>query len=305
MVLAKKYQEHRPGYQSYFNENGTELFPVKKYCNLSENDKLQYKDLEEKLTKFVKELGEVQATLPKSVEKCVKELRSIADGIDTFHKKATIASVVGNSVGIVGRITTIAGIALAPVTFGASLTVTMAGAGVSTAGGITGAASSIADTVNIRKKGKRVEKIIQAVQSDIAHLEELLECINSHIEHMKRLMGVQDGDIVKDSVRGDLEAVRITRLAQLAKISAAASQIASQGAQAAAAVSGVLATLFIFMNIASVAKGAKDLKAGAKAEQAKKIRDVADQMETEFEKIQAAALEVQNGFSFITTIEDF
>uniref|UniRef100_A0A6I8S952 Apolipoprotein L3 n=1 Tax=Xenopus tropicalis TaxID=8364 RepID=A0A6I8S952_XENTR len=237
----------------------------KKYCNLSENDKLQYKDLEEKvegkkqlwsipifslffgqLTKFVKELGEVQATLPKSVEKCVKELRSIADGIDTFHKKATIASVVGNSVGIVGRITTIAGIALAPVTFGASLTVTMAGAGVSTAGGITGAASSIADTVNIRKKGKRVEKIIQAVQSDIAHLEELLECINSHIEHMKRLMG-----------------------------------IASQGAQAAAAVSGVLATLFIFMNIASVAKGAKDLKAGAKAEQAKKIRDVADQMETE------------------------
>uniref|UniRef100_A0A6I8PZP0 Uncharacterized protein n=1 Tax=Xenopus tropicalis TaxID=8364 RepID=A0A6I8PZP0_XENTR len=194
------------------------------------------------LTKFVKELGEVQATLPKSVEKCVKELRSIADGIDTFHKKATIASVVGNSVGIVGRITTIAGIALAPVTFGASLTVTMAGAGVSTAGGITGAASSIADTVNIRKKGKRVEKIIQAVQSDIAHLEELLE--------------------------------------------------SSQGAQAAAAVSGVLATLFIFMNIASVAKGAKDLKAGAKAEQAKKIRDVADQMETEFEKIQAAALEV-------------
>uniref|UniRef100_A0A6I8RRH7 Uncharacterized protein n=1 Tax=Xenopus tropicalis TaxID=8364 RepID=A0A6I8RRH7_XENTR len=184
------------------------------------------------LTKFVKELGEVQATLPKSVEKCVKELRSIADGIDTFHKKATIASVVGNSVGIVGRITTIAGIALAPVTFGASLTVTMAGAGVSTAGGITGAASSIADTVNIRKKGKRVEKIIQAVQSDIAHLEELLE-------------------------------------------------YASQGAQAAAAVSGVLATLFIFMNIASVAKGAKDLKAGAKAEQAKKIRDVADQMETE------------------------
>ncbi|KAE8604828.1 hypothetical protein XENTR_v10014846 [Xenopus tropicalis] len=237
-----------------------------------------------------------------SSEECVKELRSIADGIDTFHKNATIASVVGSSFGIAGGITTIVGLALAPVTFGASLIVTLVGVGVATAGGITGAASSIADTANIRIKGKRVEEIIQIVQSDIAHLEKLLKSINTHIEDMKRLMGVKDADIARVSVRGVFAAVEITRLAQLASISttaARAAQIAAQGAKAAIAVSGVLAALFIFVDIAFVAKGAKDLKDGAKAEQAKKIRDVADELETEFEKLQAAALEVQNGFSFV------
>eukprot|EP00079_Xenopus_tropicalis_P030289 XP_012826103.1 PREDICTED: apolipoprotein L3-like [Xenopus tropicalis] len=268
------------------------------FSSFQENEtfKMLCKDWKEKL---LKELGVVQAKLLKSVEKCVRELRTIADGIDTFHKNATIASVFGSSVGIVGGITTIAGLALAPVTFGASLPVAMAGVGVATAGGITGAASSIADTANIRKKGKRVEKIIQTVQLDIEQLEKLLESINNDIEDMKRQMGVKDADIARVSVRGVFAAVEIARLAQLATVSttaARAAQVAAQGAKAAAAVSGVLTALFIFVDIAFVAKGAKDLKDGAKAEQAKQIRDVADELETEFVKIQAAAREVQNCF---------
>ncbi|XP_018117847.1 apolipoprotein L6 [Xenopus laevis] len=289
---------------SNFMEEESELFP-EKYSNLSENVKLQCRDLEEKLKTFMKELEEVQATLPISVKECVKELRSIADGIDLFHRNAIIAGVVGSSVGIAGGITTIVGLALAPVTFGASLIVTLVGGGVATAGGITGAASSIADSANIRMKGKRVEEIIQTIQVDIAHLEELLKSINAHIEDMKRLVGLQNVDITRAGAIGVFAAVEITSLAQLANVSAIATKaahVAAWGAKAAAAVSGVIVALFMFVDIAIVAKGAKDLKEGAKVEQAKKIRAVADELETEFEKLQAAALEVD--FHSCATIKD-
>lgn len=55
-----------------------------------------------------------------------------------------------------GGVTAIAGLALAPFTFGASLVITAVGVGVATAGGIASASAAISDNVNNMHDRKKV-----------------------------------------------------------------------------------------------------------------------------------------------------
>lgn len=83
-------------------------------------------------------------------------LHAIADDISNFHQKAKIAGITGGTTTAVGGVTAIAGLALAPFTFGASLVITAVGVGVATAGGITSASAAISDNVNNMHDRKKV-----------------------------------------------------------------------------------------------------------------------------------------------------
>ena len=80
----------------------------------------------------------------------------IADDISNFHRKAKIGNITGGTTAAVGGVAAIAGIALAPLTFGVSLIVTAVGVGVAAAGGITTATATISDNVNNRQDRKKV-----------------------------------------------------------------------------------------------------------------------------------------------------
>lgn len=84
------------------------------------------------------------------------KLHAIADDINEFHQKAKIAGITGGTTTAVGGVTAIAGLALAPFTFGASLVITAIGVGVATAGGITSASAAISDNVNNMQDQKKV-----------------------------------------------------------------------------------------------------------------------------------------------------
>ena len=86
-------------------------------------------------------------------------LHATADDINNFHHKAKIAGITGGTTTAVGGVTAIAGLALAPFTFGASLVVTAVGVGVATAGGITSASAAISDNVNNMHDRKKVSCI--------------------------------------------------------------------------------------------------------------------------------------------------
>lgn len=100
-------------------------------------------------------------------------LHAIADDISTFHHKAKIAGITGGTTTAVGGVTAIAGLALAPFTFGASLVITAVGVGVATAGGITSASAAISDNVNNMHDRKKVNKnvLLRALQNplDLTH----------------------------------------------------------------------------------------------------------------------------------------
>ncbi|RXN12507.1 apolipo L3-like protein [Labeo rohita] len=72
----------------------------------------------------------------------IMKLNDITDEIESVHKNTTMGSLVGSSIGAVGGITALVGLALSPFTLGASLSLTTVGAVVGAAGGATGAVSN-------------------------------------------------------------------------------------------------------------------------------------------------------------------
>lgn len=84
-------------------------------------------------------------------------LHALADDISEFHQKARIAGITGGTTTAVGGVAAITGLALAPLTFGASLVITAVGVGVATAGGIASASAAISDNVNNMNDRKKVK----------------------------------------------------------------------------------------------------------------------------------------------------
>lgn len=87
-------------------------------------------------------------------------LHGIADNISEFHQKAKIAGITGGTTTAVGGVTAVAGLVLAPFTFGASLVMTAVGVGVATAGGITSASAAISDNINNTHDRKKVRFLV-------------------------------------------------------------------------------------------------------------------------------------------------
>ncbi|KAM9316103.1 apolipoprotein L3-like [Gastrophryne carolinensis] len=234
--------------------------------------------LEEKIGLYFTEFTEVLGKLKERLCKCIEELFAIAEDLDKFHKNTTIASVAGSAVGIAGGITTIVGLVLAPFTLGASLIVSGVGIGVATAGGVTGVAASLADSINIKKKCSRVEEIMKEVNSIIEKLQEHSKIIDELIQNIKKQFNINDlNDIAKLTGRAGLVTTEIVRVVPLARISAVAArgaEVAAQGARAIMVASGVLAAVFLIVDTFYAVRGARDLQRGCLTKEAEEIRRV-------------------------------
>ncbi|KAM6914625.1 uncharacterized protein PEZ65_014960 isoform 2-T2 [Lycodopsis pacificus] len=105
----------------------------------------------------------------------LKDLEENAVQLDKMHFGAKISSVAGSSVGAAGGVLSIIGLALIPVTAGASLALTMTGVGM----GITSGVNSVVTTgteigVN-RKHQKKAGEIFQSFMEDVQILQDCLE----------------------------------------------------------------------------------------------------------------------------------
>ncbi|XP_011618393.2 uncharacterized protein [Takifugu rubripes] len=105
-------------------------------------------------------------------------LHAIADNISEFHQKAKIAGITGGTTTAVGGVTAVAGLVLAPFTFGASLVITAVGVGVATAGGITSASAAISDNINNMHDRKKVEIILQEYEAQLLDIKKILNFLD-------------------------------------------------------------------------------------------------------------------------------
>ncbi|KAK6466184.1 hypothetical protein HHUSO_G36673 [Huso huso] len=104
------------------------------------------------------------------IEKLLTELSEIADGLDKVDRDCTIAKTTGSSAGVVGGVLTIVGIGLAPVTFGASLGLSIAGTVTAVAGSVTSGGAQIGKHVKDGKANKRVKEILEIIHTKIIAL---------------------------------------------------------------------------------------------------------------------------------------
>nr|XP_020447231.1 apolipoprotein L6-like [Monopterus albus] len=262
----------------------------------------------EKVQKGIRVFNKLFIKHAESLWQHIIDLNSIADGLDKFNKKTKIAQITGGSTSAIGGITTITGLALAPVTMGTSLIVTAVGLGVATAGGLTSAGAGISNQVNNSMDRKKVERLVEDYQGKMVDLNKCLKFIQHGIENLRKFDLIklkshvynhefpaltssfyEDGAMAgKTILTNTNEIMRVVQIAHVAGTTAArALQIASMA-------TGVLTGFFVGMDIYFVAKDSKQLKKGAKSEFATKIREVVTQLHDGLVELNAIREELQS-----------
>lgn len=114
----------------------------------------------------------------------ISELIFISNAMDKALKKKKTIQVAGGTTGAVGGVTAVVGLALAPVTLGASLIATVVGAGlVASAGGVSAHAAKAKKKV-ITRDG--VERLINDYTDKVKDVEHCLSFILSAMNELRR-----------------------------------------------------------------------------------------------------------------------
>lgn len=108
---------------------------------------------------------------------CLRDLEENAVELDKMNKGAKISSVAGSSVGAAGGVLSIIGLALIPVTAGASLVLTMTGVGLGITSGVNSAVTTATEIGMNRKHQKKASEVFQSLMEDVQSLQDCLEGI--------------------------------------------------------------------------------------------------------------------------------
>lgn len=105
----------------------------------------------------------------------LKDLEQNAVQLDRMSKGAKISSVAGSSVGAVGGVLSIVGLALIPVTAGVSLALTMTGLGMGITSGVNSIVTTATEVGVNRTHQKKASEVFQSFMEDVARLQNCLE----------------------------------------------------------------------------------------------------------------------------------
>ncbi|XP_051958229.1 serine/threonine-protein kinase dst3-like [Xyrauchen texanus] len=195
----------------------------------------------------------------------VSEWAKETDSLEEIHYNTTAGSLSGGVIGAAGGTTALVGLILAPFTLGASLIVTGVGVGVAVAGGVTGAASNITNTVkqkSLRESLQQIEQTYNNASAPIINSLNTLKKLMKTIAKFGVFVSASTFDNVQMSWRVGRSTVacatEIMHLCLLANIGRIGAQAAKIG-RAAAAASGVLSGILIIADIAFIVKDSMEI----------------------------------------------
>ncbi|KAM4717734.1 uncharacterized protein apol [Anableps anableps] len=120
---------------------------------------------------FIKEFSKRQPRM----SEFLNELEANAIQLDSMNKGAKISSVVGSSVGAVGGVLSIVGLALIPVTAGVSLALTMTGVGMGVTSGVNSIVTTATEMGVNHTHQKKASEVFQNFMEDVMKLQDCLE----------------------------------------------------------------------------------------------------------------------------------
>ncbi|MCJ8739714.1 hypothetical protein PDJAM_G00050410 [Pangasius djambal] len=105
----------------------------------------------------------------------LSDLEEAAVELDKMKKGSNISTVAGSSVGIAGGVLSIVGLALAPVTAGVSLALTLTGAGLGVTSGVNGIVTGITEIAVNSHHGKNANDIFSSFMGDVKKILVFME----------------------------------------------------------------------------------------------------------------------------------
>ncbi|MGH0175853.1 UNVERIFIED_CONTAM: hypothetical protein FKN15_074972 [Acipenser sinensis] len=196
----------------------------------------------------------------------LRELNKIADELDRVNRNANIAKTAGSSISAFGGVMTIAGLALAPVTVGASSFFAIGGIAAGTAGGATNITTEVTQSLSDGKDKKRAKEIWEAIQSKMIALE------RSVLKTMKILKADPALKQLAKQVTG-LSSEAAKRLQGAGALKGALSKAAPVALSKKARIAGgAVAGAFVLWDVYEITKITTDIRKGSLSETAKQIR---------------------------------
>ncbi|XP_041054073.1 apolipoprotein L6-like isoform X2 [Carcharodon carcharias] len=125
--------------------------------------------------------------LKKRIKQSIVDLQTVADDIDTCHRNASIATIVGSGASAVGGTAAMVGLLAAPFTGGASLYFT----GAALVGGFTSTTACITEAYANKGHQKKVDEILERYNIDSQELMESFKGAYGAIECLTKLSQVE------------------------------------------------------------------------------------------------------------------
>ncbi|KAB0338300.1 hypothetical protein FD755_025284 [Muntiacus reevesi] len=168
---------------------------------LKELNRALVEENQEKLTKEQLDRRRFLIKFPqvkRQLEEFICKFHELADEVDKVHKGCTISNLMAHSAGAVSSILTIVGLALAPVTAGASVVLLATGIGLGAAAAVTHVSTSIIEHVkrssaeteashmmsSVIKKWKVLLEILKGIPTT-EKVAEVIQCIEMNIHAME------------------------------------------------------------------------------------------------------------------------
>nr|XP_046272009.1 uncharacterized protein apol [Scatophagus argus]XP_046272010.1 uncharacterized protein apol [Scatophagus argus]XP_046272011.1 uncharacterized protein apol [Scatophagus argus] len=186
---------------------------------------------EDSSSSFISEFSERQ---PRMLQ-FLKDMEECAVQLDKMNKGAKISSVAGSSVGVVGGVLSIVGLALIPVTAGVSLALMMTGFGLGITSGVNSVVTTATEIGVNRTQQKKASEAFQSFMEDVQILQDCLEeATNKEINQMELVLGVgklvcKTAAIGKtiDSLADAVSAVKVLKSEEL--VASAGKVVAQEG----------------------------------------------------------------------------
>ncbi|XP_040090656.1 apolipoprotein L3-like [Oryx dammah] len=234
----------------------------------------------------------------RQLEEFIGKFHELADKVEKVHKGCTISNVMAHTTGAVSGILTIVGLALAPVTMGASVVLLGTGIGLGAAAAVTSVSTSIIEHVQrssaeteasrmmstVVKKWKVLLEVLKRKPHFVYTTEKVTEaeqCIEMHI-HALETGRANPGSAVNANLYMSPGRISGPAIQQIeAGFKAAASTIAKGARIAGLATAG----LFLLVDVGFLVKESKHLHDGAKTVAADSLRQRAWEMERKLEEL--------------------
>lgn len=129
------------------------------------------------------------------------DLEQEAIQLDNMKRGASISTVVGSSVGVAGGVLSIVGLALAPVTAGVSLILTLTGVGLGVTSGVNSLVTGITEVAVNSLRGKSANNIFMKFMEDMQEFMQLLEKVAESNIPAHELRGLSKKEIALEVVK--------------------------------------------------------------------------------------------------------
>ncbi|ELR47501.1 hypothetical protein M91_09179, partial [Bos mutus] len=287
LLMLKKYLK-RVEAEEINNELHKYLNELKRALVEEDQERLSKEQLDRR--RFLNKFPRVKRQL----EEFISKFRELADKVEKVHKGCTISNVMAHSTGAVSSILTIVGLALAPVTMGASVVLLATGIGLGAAATVTSVSTSIIEHVNrssteteasrmmstFMKKWKVLLEVLKSIPAT-EKVTEAVKCIENLIHAMETGKAIPG---CAATVNICMNAGRISgpAIQQIQAGFKATALTISKGVRVAGlATSGV----FLLMDVGFLVKESMHLHDGAKTASAENLRQRARELERKLEEL--------------------